>query len=69
MLGLRDGRTKFIYELDSGRARMFDLERDPAERLNVAGKNTARARKYENLLRRWAAAQKHLVRSRPASSN
>jgi lipoteichoic acid synthase len=63
MLGLRDGRTKFIYELDSGRARMFDLERDPAERLNVAGENAERARAYENLLRSWAAAQKHLVRS------
>ena len=46
MLGLRDGPMKFIYELDSGRSRMFDLEIDPGERLNVAGGNIERARAY-----------------------
>jgi hypothetical protein len=63
MLGLRDGATKFIYELDSRRARMFDLEKDPAERLNVAAGNEERARYYETLLRDWAAAQKHRLHS------
>jgi hypothetical protein len=59
MLGLRDGRMKFIYELDSGRSRMFDLETDPGERLNVAGGNIERGRYYQRLLRQWSAAQKH----------
>jgi sulfatase-like protein len=62
MLGLRDGSTKFIYELDSGRARMFDLEKDPGERQNVAGEHMERARYYEKLLRGWAAAQKYRLR-------
>jgi arylsulfatase A-like enzyme len=57
MLGLRDGRMKFIYELDSGRSRMFDLEQDPGERINVADRNVERGRDYEMLLRRWNAAQ------------
>jgi arylsulfatase A-like enzyme len=59
MLGLRDGRMKFIYELDSGRSRMFDLEKDPGERSNVADRNPERGREYETLLRRWKAAQAH----------
>jgi len=63
LLGLRDGPMKFIYELDSGRARMFDLDADPGERLNVAGANVERSRYYQMLLRDWAAAQKHLVRT------
>lgn len=57
LLGLRDGRMKFIYELDSGRSRMFDLEQDPGERFNVADRNLERGREYEMLLRRWRAAQ------------
>jgi hypothetical protein len=61
LLGLRDGPMKFIYELDSGRARMFDLDADPGERLNVAGANVERSRYYEMLLRDWAAAQKQLL--------
>lgn len=63
MLGLRDGPMKFIYELDSGRAKLFDVEDDPEERLNVAGLHVARAREYERTLRSWSAAQKQAVRA------
>ena len=52
---------KFIYELDSGRSRMFDLEMDPGERLNVAGANIEQGREYERLLRQWSAAQKQVL--------
>jgi lipoteichoic acid synthase len=62
MLGLRDGPMKFIYELDSGRSRMFNLDTDPDERLNVAGGNVERGRVYEQLLRSWSAAQKQVAR-------
>ena len=69
MLGLRDGPRKFIYELDSGRSRMFDLDMDPGERLDVAGGNMERAREYERLLRGWSAAQKRrLVANRDANA-
>jgi arylsulfatase A-like enzyme len=63
MVGLRDGPMKFIYELDSGRARLFDVADDPGERRNVAGRHVARARDYERVLRRWSAAQKHALRA------
>ena len=59
MVGLRDGPIKFIYEMDSGRSRMFDLERDPGERLNVTDGHVEHAREYQRLLREWSAAQKH----------
>ena len=36
LAGLRDGSMKLIHDLDSGRSRLFDLERDPGELRNVA---------------------------------
>jgi hypothetical protein len=63
MVGLRDGPMKFIYELDSGRAKLFDLGDDPDERRNVAGLHVARARDYERVLRSWSAAQKQALRA------
>jgi arylsulfatase A-like enzyme len=64
MLGLRDGRMKFIYELDSGRAKLFDVADDPDERRNIAALHPARAREYERRLRSWSAAQKQRLRTR-----
>ena len=58
MVGLRDGPLKFIYELDSGRARLFDVTTDPDERRNIASARAAQVRGYEQLLRSWSAAQK-----------
>src|SRR5256885_5007479 len=63
MFGLRDGPMKFIYELDSGRAKLFDVADDPDERRNVAGLHVAQAREYERVLRRWSAAQKQALRA------
>jgi arylsulfatase A-like enzyme len=59
LLGLRDGRWKFIHELDSERDQLFDLEDDPQEREDVAGEYPERAAAYREHLRRWAAAQKY----------
>jgi len=66
LLGLRDGRTKFIYELESKRSRMFDLEDDPGEQINVASENVDRAAHYRQLLRSWAAAQMNRAPPNPA---
>jgi len=63
MVGLRDGPMKFIYEPDSGRAKLFDVADDPDERRNVAGRDVARARAYERVLRGWSAAQKQALRA------
>jgi hypothetical protein len=62
MLGLRDGPMKFIYELRSGRAQLFDLRDDPDERRNVADLHIGQVREYERTLRSWSAAQKQVIR-------
>ena len=58
MTGLRDGPVKFIYEIDADRARLFDVSRDPDERVNIVGARGSQARGYQQLLRSWSAAQK-----------
>jgi len=59
MVGLRDGPLKFIYELDSRRARLFDVTADPDERRNLAADRMWEVRGYERVLREWSAAQKN----------
>jgi hypothetical protein len=54
LAGLRDGRFKAIYELDSGRTRLFDLNADPAERFDVAAAHADRVSWYARNLRNWA---------------
>ena len=58
MLGLRDGPRKFIYELDSGRSRLFDVERDRPEKMDLSAREPDRIRWYAQHLRNWSAAQK-----------
>src|SRR5207248_124102 len=62
LMGLRDGPRKFVYELDSERAKLFDVAADPDERMNIAERHAALAREYERLLREWSAEQKHEFR-------
>jgi len=64
LLGLRDGSRKFIYELDSGRSRLFDVETDPLEKRDLSLDEAARARWYAQNLRNWSAAQKSRVERR-----
>jgi len=63
MLGLRDGPRKFIYELDSGRSKLFDLAHDPAEKIDLVLQYGEQAHRYAQDLRSWSAAQKHLLRA------
>ena len=58
LLGLRDGRHKYIYELESGRSRLFDVERDPQEAHDVADRDPESVRWYRQRLREWSAATK-----------
>ena len=61
LLGLRDGRWKFIHELGSGRSRLFDLVRDANETENLAEHQPGRVAAYREHLKRWAAAQRDLI--------
>jgi arylsulfatase A-like enzyme len=58
LLGLRDGPRKFIYEMESGRGRMFDLARDPGEARDISDSFRERANWYARDLRNWSAAQR-----------
>jgi lipoteichoic acid synthase len=61
LLGLRDGRWKFIYETGSGRVRLFDLEGDPRETVDVSARETTRTSRYARVVRAWSSAQKNYI--------
>lgn len=61
LVGLRDEQWKLVYELETGRAQLFDLDVDPDEQADVAGEHPERVAAYREHLRRWAAGQKHLI--------
>ncbi len=61
LLGLRDGPWKFIYEIESGRAKLFDLDRDPRELNDLAPREPARTSQYGQLLHNWCSAQKTYI--------
>src|SRR5204863_1694872 len=58
LLGLRDGPMKFIDDLDTGRGRLFDLDRDPHEMRDIAAAVPGRSAWYRVNLRRWSTAQR-----------
>lgn len=51
--GLRDGKWKYIGEIRSGSAQLFDLSTDPTERVNLAKEQPDRVARYAALCRRW----------------
>lgn len=61
-LGLADGCWKYVYELDAGRSRLFDVCEDPGEWHDLAPENPARVAVYRDRVRAWAAAQKEALR-------
>jgi hypothetical protein len=60
-LGLRDGCWKYVYELESGRSKLFDLCRDGGEQNDLARRSPERVAAYRAHVRRWSAAQKALI--------
>jgi arylsulfatase A-like enzyme len=65
LLGLRDGRWKFIHELDSGHSQLFDLSDDAEEKHNRAAEFPERVTAYRTHLLRWSAAQKYRILRKP----
>jgi arylsulfatase A-like enzyme len=61
-LGLRDGPWKFIFEIESGRMKLFDLGTDPAERTDLSDVQQARAAAYREHVKAWCATQRALIR-------
>jgi len=63
-LGLRDGPWKFIYEINSGRTSLFDLDRDPREASDISLREPSRASWYGEVVRGWSSAQKSHIAPR-----
>jgi phosphoglycerol transferase MdoB-like AlkP superfamily enzyme len=61
ILGLRDGPWKFIYEIESGRTRMFNLDGDPGERVDVSPGEPEHALWYRSVTRGWSGAQESYI--------
>ncbi len=64
LLGLRDGRYKYIYDLGSGRAKMFDLVSDPRETRDVSLSHREAAEWYKTRVQSWTEAQKSYLEPR-----
>lgn len=65
LLGLRDGQWKFIYEIDSGRSKLWDLDVDPGERNDLSAAYPERVAWYRRHLLGWSEAQKKYVVNSP----
>jgi phosphoglycerol transferase MdoB-like AlkP superfamily enzyme len=61
LIGLRDGCWKFIYELESGRSKLFDMSADAAESKDLSSLHVERVEAYRVRLSEWASAQKALI--------
>jgi hypothetical protein len=61
-LGLVDGCSKLLYEVDSDRSRLFDVCADPAESRDRGAEQPDRVAAYRERVKAWAAAQKDSVR-------
>ena len=62
LIGLRDGCWKYIYELESGRSKLFDLCADAAESTDLSSYHPDRVAAYRVRLSNWASAQKALIK-------
>jgi hypothetical protein len=60
-LGLADGCWKYLFEVDSGRSRLFDVCGDPGETRDRAPEHPEQVSKYRARVREWAAAQKEAM--------
>ncbi|HTG14642.1 MAG TPA: sulfatase/phosphatase domain-containing protein, partial [Blastocatellia bacterium] len=69
LMGLRDGCWKYVYELDSGRSRLFDLCEDAEESRDRSTLQPERVAAYKARLARWSAAQKALMVNQTSSQS
>jgi arylsulfatase A-like enzyme len=60
-LGLRDGCWKAIVEIESGRARLFDLCTDPDETVDRSAEYPDRVRAYRDRLDGWSRASRAAI--------
>jgi hypothetical protein len=61
LVGLRDGPRKFIHDLRSGRSRMFDIDKDPDETVDLSDHYVDERRRYSEMLEGWTASQRRTL--------
>ncbi len=61
LMGLCDGKWKYIYELDTQRSKLFDLSQDAVELNDLSQLHQERISAYRNILTGWSATQKALI--------
>lgn len=61
VLGLRDGRYKYHYYVDTSREELFDVESDPAEEQDLATAEPRRAAEYRRRLGGWVTYQREFL--------
>ncbi len=63
-LGLRQGRYKLIHETEHDRSRLFDLQRDPGEKHDIAAEEPERTARYRKHVLDWSNAERALISRR-----
>jgi arylsulfatase A-like enzyme len=60
-LGLQDGCTKYLRDLDAGRDRLYDTCVDPGERIDHAPSRADDVRAYRDHIQRWAETTREAI--------
>ncbi len=61
LMGLCDGNWKYLYELDTGRSKLFDLNQDPGEQNDLSPLRQEQVSAYRHILTAWSTSQKALI--------
>jgi hypothetical protein len=61
LVGLREENWKYVYEIEAGRHKLFDLASDPGETVNLAADHSERVARYKAQLLEWCSTQRGLV--------
>ncbi|MBL8896062.1 MAG: sulfatase-like hydrolase/transferase [Planctomycetes bacterium] len=69
LIGLREGRWKWIQELSSGRSELYDLVLDPGEQQDLGAAEPARCADFARRSRAWWGAQRERLRSLGSASS
>jgi arylsulfatase A-like enzyme len=64
LMGVREGKYKYIWDLKQKRQLLFDLDTDPGERRNLAAEYPDLCQQFRSRLRDWTNYQSRLTQER-----
>jgi len=62
--GIVDGNYKYIHNITEETDKLFDLENDPDEMINLADQNQDKVEQYKDISKKWAAFQQKWITSK-----